>query len=39
MKTLADYDFSFQPSLDRQQIFALAQLNFVERHQVLHVLR
>ena len=38
MKTLAGYDFSFQPSLDRERIFALAQLQFVERHQVLHFL-
>jgi DNA replication protein DnaC len=38
IKTLAGYDFSFQPSLDRQQILALAQLDFVERHQVVHFL-
>ena len=38
IKTLTAYDFSFQPSLDRQQIFALAQLDFVERHQVVHLL-
>ena len=38
VKTLAGYDFSFQPSLDRERIFALAQLQFVERHQVLHFL-
>jgi DNA replication protein DnaC len=38
IKTLSGYDFSFQPSLDRQQIFALAQLDFVERHQVVHLL-
>src|ERR1043165_6418403 len=38
IKTLASYDFSFQPSLDRQQILALAELNFVERHQVVHLL-
>lgn len=38
MKTLVGYDFSFQPSLDRERIFALAQLQFVERHQVLHFL-
>ena len=30
IKTLAGYDFSFQPSLDRQQILALAELDFVE---------
>jgi DNA replication protein DnaC len=38
IKTLAGYDFSFQPSLDRQQVLALAELNFVERHQVVHLL-
>ncbi len=38
IKTLAGYDFSFQPSLDRQQILALAQLDFVERHYVVHLL-
>jgi DNA replication protein DnaC len=38
IKTLAGYDFSFQPSLDRQQILALAELNFLERHQVVHLL-
>jgi DNA replication protein DnaC len=38
IKTIAGYDFGFQPSLDRQQILALAQLEFVERRQVLHLL-
>ena len=38
IKTLSGYDFSFQPSLDRQQILALGELNFVERHQVVHLL-
>ena len=38
IKTLAAYEFSFQPSLDRQQILALAELDFVERHQALHLL-
>ncbi len=38
IKTLGAYDFSFQPSLDRQQILALAELDFVERHQALHLL-
>src|SRR5690349_8396701 len=37
-KTLAGYDFSFQPSLNRQQTLALAELNFVERHQMVHLL-
>lgn len=38
IKTLAGYDFGFQPSLDRNSILALAQLDFVERHQVVHFL-
>lgn len=38
IKTLSAYEFSFQPSLDRQQILALAELDFVERHQALHLL-
>ena len=38
IKTLAAYDFSFQPSLDRQQILALGELEFVQRHQALHLL-
>jgi DNA replication protein DnaC len=38
IKTLAAYDFSFQPSLDRQQILALGELEFVQRHQTLHLL-
>src|SRR5512134_167900 len=38
IKTLAGYDFGFQPSLDRQQILALAQMDFIERHRVIHLL-
>lgn len=38
IKTLASYDFSFQPSLDRERILSLAQLGFVERRQALHFL-
>lgn len=38
IKTLAGYDFSFQPSLDRDRIYALAQLEFIARHQVVHLL-
>lgn len=38
IKTLAGYDFSFQPSLDRNRILALAQLEFVQRRQALHFL-
>ena len=38
IKTLAGFDFSFQPSLDKARIMALAELNFVERCEVVHVL-
>ncbi|RFC61764.1 AAA family ATPase [Fulvimarina endophytica] len=38
IKTLAGFDFSFQPSLDRDRILALAQLGFVERCEVVHFL-
>lgn len=37
-KTLESFDFSFQPSLDRGRILALAQLDFVARAEVLHFL-
>lgn len=36
IKTLAGFDFSFQPSLDRDRILTLAQLGFVGRHEVVH---
>jgi DNA replication protein DnaC len=38
VKTLAGFDFSFQPSLDRNRILTLAQLEFINRNQVVHVL-
>jgi DNA replication protein DnaC len=38
VKTLAGFDFSFQPSLDRNRILTLAQLEFIDRNEVLHVL-
>ncbi len=38
LKTLQDYDFSFQPSLERERILALAQLDFIERKEVVHLL-
>ena len=38
VKTLQSYDFSFQPSLDRNRILALAQLDAITRHEVLHLL-
>lgn len=38
VKTLESFDFSFQPSLDRNQILTLAQLGFLERNEVIHFL-
>lgn len=38
VKTLAGFDFSFQPSLDRNRILTLAQLAFIDRNEVVHVL-
>jgi DNA replication protein DnaC len=38
IKTLAGFDFSFQPSLDRDRILTLAQLDFIDRHEVVHFL-
>jgi DNA replication protein DnaC len=35
VKTLAGYDFSFQPSLDRNRVLALAGLDFIERAEVV----
>jgi len=37
IKTLAGFDFAFQPSLDRNRVLALAQLDFVDRHEVVHL--
>jgi DNA replication protein DnaC len=37
-KTLESFDFTFQPSLDRDRIMALAQLDFVARAEVVHFL-
>lgn len=38
IKTLESFDFSFQPSLDRNRIAALAQLDFIRRAEVVHFL-
>ncbi len=38
MKTLEGFDFSFQPSLDRERIAALAQLDVIRRAEVVHFL-
>src|ERR1700710_1047986 len=38
IKTLTGFDFSFQPSLDRNRIMALASLEFVGKHEVVHLI-
>jgi DNA replication protein DnaC len=38
LKTLESFDFRFQPSLDRNRILSLAQLDFIERREVVHFL-
>jgi len=38
VKTLESFDFSFQPSLDKNRIMALAELDFVERVETVHFL-
>ena len=38
VKTLASFDFSFQPSLDRNRVMTLAQLDFIDRRDALHLM-
>jgi DNA replication protein DnaC len=38
VKTLQGFDFTFQPSLDRNRILALAELKFIDRTEVVHLL-
>ncbi len=38
VKTLTGFDFLFQPSLDRNRIMALAGLDFIDRHEVVHLI-
>jgi len=38
VKTLSGFDFAFQPSLDRNRILTLAQLDFIDRHEAVHLL-
>jgi len=38
IKTITGFDFSFQPSLDRNRIMALAALDFIDRHEVVHLI-
>jgi DNA replication protein DnaC len=36
IKTLAGFDFSFQPSLDKNRVMALAELQFIDRAEAVH---
>jgi DNA replication protein DnaC len=36
LKTLSGFDFSFQPSLERGRIMALAELKFIDRSEAVH---
>jgi DNA replication protein DnaC len=36
IKTLSGFDFSFQPSLERSRVMALAALDFIDRREVVH---
>lgn len=38
VKSLAGFDFAFQPSLDKKRISALAELTFIDRAEVVHLL-
>lgn len=38
IKTLEGFDFSFQPSLEKNRILALAELAFIDRGEVVHLL-
>ena len=37
IKTLAGFDFAFQPSLERNRILALAVLQFIDRAEAVHL--
>ena len=38
IKTLAGFDFLFQPSLDKNRVMALAQLQFIDRAEAVHLI-
>ena len=38
IKTLAGFDFSFQPSLDKNRVMALAELQFIDRAEAVHLI-
>ena len=38
IKTLAGFDFAFQPSLDKSRVMALAELQFINRAEAVHLI-
>jgi len=38
IKTLAGFDFAFQPSLDKNRVLALAGLQFINRAEAVHLI-
>lgn len=38
IKTLSGFDFAFQPSLDKNRVMALAQLQFIDRAESVHLI-
>jgi DNA replication protein DnaC len=38
IKTLSGFDFAFHPALDREHVLALAELTFIDRAEVVHLL-
>jgi DNA replication protein DnaC len=38
IKTLAGFDFAFQPSLDKNRVLALAGLQFINRSEAVHLI-
>ena len=38
IKTLAGFDFAFQPSLDKNRVMALAGLQFIDRAEAVHLI-
>jgi DNA replication protein DnaC len=38
IKTLAGFDFAFQPSLDKNRVMALAQMQFIDRTEAVHLI-
>lgn len=38
IKMLSGFDFAFRPSLDRERVLALAELTFIDRAELVHLL-